>query len=98
MVLALGSLTAAAAASPAVAQRSSVTVRGVVEGDIVEGLVSRADPQSRTITLDNGQEYLVPPVLALNWELVQPGIAVRMRYSVDRGRNVATALDLLPEG
>jgi Protein of unknown function (DUF1344) len=79
------------------AQPSGVTVRGVVEGDIVEGRVSRAVPETRTITLDNGQEYLVPPVLAANWEVLQTGPAVRLRYSVDRGRNVATLVELRPD-
>jgi Protein of unknown function (DUF1344) len=82
--------------APASAQPSAVTVRGVVEGDVVEGRVSRVDPRTRTITLDNGQEYLVPRVLALNWDLLPPGAAVKVRYSVDGGRNVATLLDIRP--
>ena len=86
-----------ASLAPAGAQPSSLTVRGVVEGDVVEGRVSRAVPETRTITLDNGQEYLVPPVLAPNWELLQTGPAVKLRYSVDRGRNVATLLELRPQ-
>ncbi len=93
----LGSLMAAVIAPhPAGAQPSALTVRGVVEGDVVEGRVSRVDPQSRTITLDNGREYLVPPVVALNWDLVSSGVAVKVRYSVDGGRNVVTALSVGP--
>ena len=81
---------------PAGAQPSGVTVRGVVEGDVVEGRVSRAVPETRTITLDNGQEYLVPSVLAPNWEVLRAGPAVKLRYSVDQGRNVATFVELRP--
>lgn len=84
------------AGAPAKAQPSGVTVRGVVEGDVVEGRVSRAVAETRTITLDNGQEYLVPPVLAPNWEVLQAGPIVKLRYSVDRGRNVATLVELRP--
>ena len=92
----LGSLIGAVTTQPAGAQPSALTVRGVVEGDVVEGRVNRVDPQTRTITLDNGREYLVPPVVPLNWELVASGAAVKMRYSVDGGRNVVTALSIVP--
>jgi hypothetical protein len=78
------------------AQPSGLTVRGVVEGDVVEGRVRRVVPETRTITLDNGQEYLIPPVLAPNWDVLQTGPPVKLRYSVDRGRNVATLLELRP--
>ena len=93
----LGAAIVGPTVDSAEAQPSGVTVRGVVEGDIVEGRVSRAVPETRTITLDNGQEYLVPSVLAANWELLQTGPAVRLRYSVDRGRNVATLVELRPD-
>ena len=85
------------ARNSAEAQPSGVTVRGVVEGDVVEGRVSRAVAETRTITLDNGQEYLVPPVLAPNWAVLQAGPVVKLRYSVDRGRNVATLVELRRE-
>ena len=75
---------------------SGLTVQGVVEGDVVEGRISRVDPRTRTITLDNGQEYLVSPVLVPNWEIMQAGAAIKMRYSVDGGRNIATALNVRP--
>ena len=78
------------------AQPSTLMVPGVIEGDLVDGRIARADPATRTITLDNGQEYLVPWTLALNWGLVQPGVAVKVRYSVDAGRNIATALTFRP--
>ena len=78
------------------AQPSGLTVPGVVEGDMVTGRVARVDPRARTIILDNGQEYLVPSTLVLNWDLVQPGVAVKMRYSVDAGRNITTALTFRP--
>lgn len=96
MVLLASLVGMAVTTDSVVAQPSVLTVRGVVEGDVVEGRVSRVDHRARTITLDNGQEYLVPRVLALNWNLVPTGTAVRIRYSVDGGRNVATLLDIRP--
>jgi hypothetical protein len=94
-LVALGSLLPAVT-GPAVAQPSAVTVRGVVEGDVVEGRITRVDRQTRTITLDNGQDYVIPQALALDWELAQPDTPVMVRYSVDAGRNIATALDFRP--
>jgi hypothetical protein len=90
----LGTLIGSLAVSSAAAQPSEVTVQGVVEGDIVEGLVSRADPRARTITLDNGQEYLVPRALGVDWEAVRPGVAVRLRYSVAGGQSIATVIQV----
>jgi hypothetical protein len=95
LIIAVG-LLGTAIFEPAGAQPSGVTVPGVVEGDVVEGRVSRAVPATRTITLDNGQEYLVPRALAPDWDVLRVGTAVKLRYSVDRGRNVATFVELRP--
>jgi hypothetical protein len=94
VIIVLGILVGSLTASPATPQPSEVTVQGVVEGDIAEGLVSRVDPRARTITLDNGQEYLVPQALGVDWETVRPGVAVRLRYSVTGGRSIATAIQV----
>jgi hypothetical protein len=90
----LGTLLGALTATSTTAQPSGVTVQGVVEGDIVEGRVSRTDPRAGTITLDNGQEYLVPRTLVTDWEVLRPGVVVRLRYSVDGGRSIATAIQV----
>jgi hypothetical protein len=95
----LGSLMGVAAGSAGAQTMSPPAAPSgltVVEGDVVEGRVTRVDPRTRTITLDNGQDYLVPPVLTLDWALVRTGAAVKMNYNVDRGRNVATALRIGP--
>ena len=92
----LTGLLGAAATTLVSAQGSGLIVRGVVEGDTVEGVISRVDHRSRTITLDNGREYVVPAALSLDWEFVRPGAPVKIRYSVDGGRNIATAIDLRP--
>jgi hypothetical protein len=94
ILVALGIVIGSLSAPPVASQPSEVTIRGVVEGDIVEGLVSRTDPRARTITLDNGQEYLVPRALGVDWEAVRPGVAVRLRYSVAGGQSIATAIQV----
>jgi hypothetical protein len=94
MLAILGTMSGGLATDVVYAQRSDVTVQGVVEGDIVEGQIARTDPRARTITLDNGREYLVPRGLELDWEALRPGAAVRMRYSVDGGRSVATSIQV----
>ena len=92
----LVSLIVLGSIDPARAQPSGLTVRGVVEGDVVEGRVSRVDARTRTITLDNGREYVVPAALAPIQELPPPGTDVKLRFSVDAGRNVATLVEVRP--
>jgi Protein of unknown function (DUF1344) len=99
VAVALAALVGTATRSPTEAQTlgaPSSSVGNVVEGDIVEGRISRADQRTRTITLDNGQEYLVLPPLTPNWDLLREGAAVKMRYSVDAGRNLATHVEVRP--
>jgi hypothetical protein len=66
-----------------------------VEGQEVEGFIRRIDWTARTITLDNGEEYFVPPGIADLAELGQGGW-VKLRFGVDGGRNFATALQVQP--
>jgi hypothetical protein len=67
-----------------------------VEGDVVEGRISRVDLRTRAITLDNGREYLIPPSMALNLALVPEGAAVKIRYGVNGGRNLVTHIEVRP--
>ena len=98
----LGMLTAVASGVPvgARAQPSvappNVTLRGVVQGDVVEGQISRVDQRTRSITLDNGQEYLVPSSVVPDWNLLRAGVPVRVRYNVDGGRNLITYVEVRP--
>jgi hypothetical protein len=68
----------------------------VVQGDVVEGRISRVEQGNRTITLDNGQDYLLPSPLVPNWDILRTGAAVKIRYSVDGGRNFATYVEVRP--
>jgi hypothetical protein len=60
-----------------------------------EGRVTRVDRQARTITLDTGTEYVLPPILEAAWTVVADGSEVRLRYNVDGGRNVVTHLQVV---
>jgi hypothetical protein len=96
LLVGLGCLIGAGLSEYALAQPSALTIQGVIEGDVAEGRVARIDPQARTITLDNGRDYLILPALALDWASLRTGTPVRIRFSVDAGRNIATALDFSP--
>ena len=50
-----------------------------VEGQEAEGLVERVDPQARTITLDDGQEYVVPPTVMADPGLLGEGTILKLR-------------------
>lgn len=99
-IVLFGVVTLAGAAVTASAQPSaappSITTRGVVQGDVVEGRINRVDVETRTITLDNGQDYLVPTPLIPDWSLLQAGVPVKMRYNVDAGRNLVTYVEVRP--
>lgn len=65
-----------------------------VEGQEVEGKISGLDRTAGTITLDNGQRYVIPDSLA-NWARIKEGTTIKMRYGTDGGRNTATFLDIV---
>ena len=61
-----------------------------VEGQQVEGRITRIDPLAGTITLDNGKEYFVPAAALADRRALSTGAMVRLRYDVDGGRNLVT--------
>jgi Protein of unknown function (DUF1344) len=63
-----------------------------VEGQEVEGRITRVDPRAGTIRLDNGEEYLLPAVVVANLRALSEGTVVRLRYDVDGGRNLVTSV------
>jgi outer membrane lipoprotein SlyB len=67
-----------------------------VEGQEVEGAISRIDPVRRTITLDNGSEYVILDSVPAGWAGLAEGTRVKLRYDVDSGRNTATSLVVAP--
>jgi Protein of unknown function (DUF1344) len=66
-----------------------------VEGQEVEGTVQRIDPQAGTLTLDNGQDYLVPATVLANPGVLGEGTIVRLRFDTDGGRNYVTSVQVL---
>ena len=65
-----------------------------VEGQEVEGKINSLDRTAGTITLDNGQEYVIPDVLHADWTRIKAGTTITMRYGTDGGRNTATFLKI----
>jgi len=66
-----------------------------VEGQETEGRITAVDPGARTIELDNRDQYTIPEGMRLDWTAFREGTTVRMRYSVNAGRNIATSLRIL---
>lgn len=65
-----------------------------VEGQEVEGKIGSLDRTAGTITLDNGQAYVIPDFLNADWTRIKAGTIIKMRYGTDGGRNTATFLDI----
>jgi hypothetical protein len=60
-----------------------------VEGQEVLGIITRVDIQAMTITLDNGEEYLIPAAVARDLATLGEGTVVILRYDTQGGRNIA---------
>ena len=65
-----------------------------VEGQEVEGTVKRVDPWARIITLDDGEDYLVPPTVLADPGVLGEGTILRLRFDTDGGRNYVTDLQV----
>jgi hypothetical protein len=89
-----------ALAGPAAAQRSippgttppTAASGATVESVETEGAIAALDPTARVVRLDDGQEYVVPDSLGVNWNGLRAGAIVALRYSIDQGRNFVTSL------
>jgi hypothetical protein len=88
------------AAGPATAQMAGrvpmTHVGATVEGQDVEGIVTRVNSPVRTITLDNGQDYLLPHGVPGNPDSLEAGVTVTLRYSTEGGRNIVTHVLVRP--
>jgi uncharacterized protein YjdB len=65
-----------------------------VEGQEAEGKISLLDRTAGTITMDNGQQYVIPYFLNADWTRITAGTSIKMRYGTDGGRNTATFLEI----
>jgi hypothetical protein len=66
-----------------------------VEGLEADGRITAVDAAARTIRLENGVEYLMPGNLAFDWSAIREGSVVKLRYSIDEGRNLIRAVQVL---
>ena len=64
---------------PAGSQTPVAPSGSTVEGQEVDGKISSLDRTAGTITLDNGQEYVIPDVLKANWAWIKEGTPIKMR-------------------
>ena len=87
-------IAAAQQSIPSGSQSPVAPSGSTVEGQEVEGKISRLDRTAGTITLDNGQEYVIPDSLNVNWIRIKEGTTIKMRYGTDGGRNTTTFLEI----
>lgn len=87
-------IAAAQQSIPSGSQSPVAPSGSTVEGQEVEGKISRLDRTAGTITLDNGQEYVIPDSLNVNWIRIKEGTTIKMRYGMDGGRNTTTFLEI----
>jgi hypothetical protein len=66
----------------------------VVQGLETSGVVARVDRAARTITLDTGIDYVLPPTLDSAWPALAEGTPVTLRYDVDGGHNIASRIQV----
>jgi hypothetical protein len=65
------------------------------EGLEADGRIAAVDPVARIVRLEGGTEYVVPDTVAFDWASVRAGSLVKLRYSIDQGRNLVTAFQVL---
>ncbi|MGH7263297.1 MAG: DUF1344 domain-containing protein [Candidatus Rokuibacteriota bacterium] len=93
IVLATGS-AAAQGSIPPLTEPPVAPSGSTVQGQETEGTITAVDPQTRTITLDDGETYVVLDAANPVWDRLREGTSVRLRYDVDAGRNAATAVTI----
>jgi hypothetical protein len=93
-ILAAGLVAALAGVASAQVSVVPPTVPPTAEGQEAEGQVTRVSPADRTVTLDTGEEYVVPETLVPALRLVTEGASVKLRYDVEGGRNVVKQIQL----
>jgi outer membrane lipoprotein SlyB len=96
VVAASGFLGRADAQAPPGLPRAAGTSGPTVQGQEVEGAITRIDRDRRTITLDNGSEYVILDSVHPGGISLTEGTRVKLRYDVDSGRNAATSLVVTP--
>jgi Protein of unknown function (DUF1344) len=71
----------------------TVLLTGMVAAGEIEGKIKSVDPSTRSITLENGTELLVPPEAVTDQRLLQPGAEIRARFEEKDGRKVVMTLE-----
>lgn len=72
----------------------TMLLAGVVAAAEIEGKIKSVDPSTRSITLENGTELMVPAEVVLDDRLLQPGAEIRASFEEkDDGQKVVMTLE-----
>ena len=69
------------------------TVLLAVAAGQIEGKIKSVDPSTRSITLENGTELIVPAEAVTDQRLLQAGAEIRASFEEKDGRKVVTTLE-----
>lgn len=72
----------------------TMLLAGVVAAAEIEGKIKSVDPSTRSITLENGTELMIPAEVVLDDRLLQPGAEIRASFEEkDDGQKVVMTLE-----
>ena len=71
----------------------TVLLAGMVAAGQIEGKIKSVDPSTRSITLENGTELIVPAEAVTDQRLLQAGAEIRASFEEKDGRTVVTTLE-----
>lgn len=71
----------------------TVLLAGMVAAGQIEGKIKSVDPSTRSITLENGTELIVPAEAVTDQRLLQAGAEIRANFEEKDGRKVVTTLE-----
>ena len=72
----------------------TVFLAGVAAAGEVEGKIKSVDPTTRSITLENGTQLMIPPgAVVEDQRLLQPGAEIRASFEERDGQKVLMTLE-----
>jgi len=71
----------------------TVLLAGMVAAGQIEGKIKSVDPSTRSITLENGTELIVPAEAVTDQRLLQAGAEIRASFEEKDGQKVVLKLE-----
>ena len=71
----------------------TVILAGMVAAAEIEGKIKSVNASTRSITLENGTELMVPAEAVTDERLLQPGAEIRASFEEKDGRKVVMTLE-----